>query len=387
MDRYILITGGNFKNKGAEALTYTVVSEMKRRFPDCRCVLIVRKAPPESDIENYSFDVISQPGIMGIVGTRIEVLLTSKLRHIFANACALIDISGYRMSTSFPPFTQIRYLNMMHIANARNIPIYLMPQSFGPFNYKGIFKWIIKGGIAREFPKADCIMVREEAGQKELADIIRSDNIIKTHDLILQSAPITPEFVFKQIPEVKRIDIDTNSVALVPNTKLKSVIGEDQMCRLYSRAIDALIRNDKKVYLIFHSTSDKELCLKLKEKYKSTHSVILVDELTCLDYSANVSKFDFIVASRYHSIIFAYKNSVPAVLIGWAEKYKELSAAFEQSNYFIDSRANDYIDLVDNKIDCLSKNFKHEGNIIHERLTIIEKENLFDTISLKDIYS
>ena len=37
---YILITGGNLINKGAQAMTFIAVDEIKRRFPDREVVVI-----------------------------------------------------------------------------------------------------------------------------------------------------------------------------------------------------------------------------------------------------------------------------------------------------------------------------------------------------------
>ena len=48
---YILITGGNLINKGAQAMTFIAVDEIKRRFPDREVVVISDVDAARSDEE------------------------------------------------------------------------------------------------------------------------------------------------------------------------------------------------------------------------------------------------------------------------------------------------------------------------------------------------
>ena len=54
---YILITGGNLINKGAQAMTFIAVDEIKRRFPDREVVVIsdVDAARSDEELSRYRF--------------------------------------------------------------------------------------------------------------------------------------------------------------------------------------------------------------------------------------------------------------------------------------------------------------------------------------------
>ena len=63
MSRYVLITGGELQNKGAQAMTFITVSEVKKRFPDRKIVLLstvdYKRTAEEKD--NYAFDILPFP--------------------------------------------------------------------------------------------------------------------------------------------------------------------------------------------------------------------------------------------------------------------------------------------------------------------------------------
>ncbi|MDZ7835034.1 MAG: polysaccharide pyruvyl transferase family protein [Alkalibacterium sp.] len=67
--------------------------------------------------------------------------------------------------------------------------------------------------------------------------------------------------------------------------------------------------------------------------------VILLDrDISSLEFDILVEKLDFIIGSRFHSIVHSYKNHVPCIAIGWATKYHELLKLFGQYDYMFDVR-------------------------------------------------
>ena len=80
------------------------------------------------------------------------------------------------------------------------------------------------------------------------------------------------------------------------------------------------------IYLVAHAGEDLEMCKEVKRRINNNDSVVLIDHvLYSFNYEAFVSNMDFVIASRYHSLIHAYKKSTPAIILGWAEKYEELA--------------------------------------------------------------
>ena len=49
-----------------------------------------------------------------------------------------------------------------------------------------------------------------------------------------------------------------------------------------------------------------------------------------------LKQFQFIVASRFHAIVHAFKNGIPCIALGWATKYYDLMKQFGQEQYMLD---------------------------------------------------
>ena len=69
----------------------------------------------------------------------------------------------------------------------------------------------------------------------------------------------------------------------------------------------------------------------------NNNNIILIDkEFSCLEYNEFVKKFNFLICSRFHGLVHAYKNIVPCIALGWAVKYRELAENLGQQNYIFD---------------------------------------------------
>ena len=63
MEKYILVTGGELYNKGAQAMTFITADEIAKRWPNCKMVLLSPRdvKRPESEKSKYKFEI--QEGI------------------------------------------------------------------------------------------------------------------------------------------------------------------------------------------------------------------------------------------------------------------------------------------------------------------------------------
>ena len=123
--------------------------------------------------------------------------------------------------------------------------------------------------------------------------------------------------------------------------------------------------------------------MKIKKLFKENNMVSLIHEdLNVFEIEDIIRKFDFLIASRYHSIVHAYKNGVPALVIGWAIKYIELLKSFNQIEYYFDIRDDLKIESVSEKLEKMMLTYKNEKLQISLILNKILKENnFFDLIS------
>ena len=92
---------------------------------------------------------------------------------------------------------------------------------------------------------------------------------------------------------------------------------------------------------------------------------IIDEDLNILEIEDIIKKFDFIITSRYHSIVHSYKNGVPALVIGWSIKYFELLKIFHQSQYCINYDNIKYEENIIQSLGIMIKNSKNEKRKIN----------------------
>ena len=84
-----------------------------------------------------------------------------------------------------------------------------------------------------------------------------------------------------------------------------------------------------------------------------------------------IGRFKYVVASRYHSVVFAYRSGVPAIILGWASKYVDLAAHFQQQDYVFDIREPGVGRIIE-QIDKMSANHAEEAQRIKDCLENIQ---------------
>ena len=89
---------------------------------------------------------------------------------------------------------------------------------------------------------------------------------------------------------------------------------------------------------------------------------------------------DFIVASRYHSIVHGDRNAVPSVILGWAEKYRSLADLFGQGEFIFDVRENISDESLLAAIEKMSLNYSEYKVAIGTNLEEIQKESCFHVL-------
>lgn len=392
--RNIIITGGELFNKGAQAMTFIAVNELRQRFPNYEIYLLSEMdlARPETDRQQYAFRFTGwYPVKFARCQNNLPLRLLCKLRNgkelaqceaIYKNCDAMIDISGYALGSNWSSQNNGRYLDHLEFAQAFGIPVYLMPQSFGPFEF-GADHPGIDDRCRKLLPTCRAILAREQEGYDALVNTYGLTNVQLAPDLVLNNKGIDLNHIFKTVPEMKLPEIAPGSIAVVPNGRNLSVGNPEQALALYAAAIRCALEQGRHVYLLHHATSDAEICKRLKEQFPEDGRVIVLEqEFSCLEFNELVKQFDYLVASRFHSIVHAYKNGVPCVTLGWAKKYEDLLSQFGQSRYLFDIRNAPDAQALANAMDQMDSCHTEESKTILSRLAAVQQHNVFDVLQL-----
>ena len=395
-NKNIIIMGASFLNKGSQAMIFTVVDQIKKRFPNKSISLFTSFESKKTfkEKKKYNFKIIPWNKRLKIrlssLFHKINFLfinskydhLENKIKNIIENAYLIIDISGYRLSSQTYSGSWISYFLDILIAKKNSIPYFIFPQSIGPFNfplkYKIFFYSLSK--LYLKYPKK--IFVRENNGLRYIRQFTKI-NTKKAYDIVLQNRGFNISNIYNEKIDFKEFQIKPNSVCIIPNRRVIERVNLNDIYSIYKSLIKTLIESKKIIYILRHSYEDLEICQNIKNDFQKNKNVILIpDNLNVIEIEKIIKKFDFIIASRYHSIVQAFKNGIPALVIGWAIKYYELLKFFGQVDYFFNIRKGINITEINEKLKKIIYNYKNEGKKIIALLnTILNKETCFDVLT------
>ena len=375
-------------------MTFVAVDALRKRFPDHEIYLLseLDRRRPEKERAQYRFRFtgwypIKFARAQHNPALRLACLLRNRAElleceALYRNCDLMVDISGYGLGSNWGEKQLCLYLDHLEFAKAFGIPCYLLPQSFGPFDFHGEEK--TQGDrIPELLSSVKLICAREQQGYDDLRRLYHLENVILRPDLVLSSRDVSLNNVFSAPPAIELTAVGKNSVAIVPNENTVSAVGEEKILTLYGEIVRALVQAGKHVYLLSHSSADKWLCEKIKAQFPNDEICYLDRDFSCLEYSELVKRFDFVICSRYHGIVHAFKNGVPCVSIGWAAKYHELMSYFGQEGYAFDVEAGLSSPEIIESILLLNDRREQESGKIRELLTTVQNENVFDLLEIK----
>ena len=373
--REFLIVGGQFSNKGSQAMVFIAVNEIRKRYRDA----LVWFCPNFWDNEYRNEEKYKM--IFLVDGTSAD----STLYEVLPRLDGMIDVSGYALASHGKINATERYMNYLRMAKEFEIPIYIMPQSFGPFDYDDT----TIDELQTLLSYAKVIYAREQSGYNLLTNTFDLTNVRKSKDLVLQNKDINLNEIYTEAPAIsdiiQRYKLSTeNNVAIIPNMQNYNYGNQKKVLQLYIDIIWKLLSLGKEVYIISH-LEDEIICTDIYNEFQENEKVHLYSQhFDCVEFTALVKNFQYLVASRFHSIVHAYKEFRPCVVIGWAEKYKALLKDFKQEKYMFDVRKQIDNQEVLSVIEYMDHEYINEAKVIFSIIPEMQKENCFEVLDELD---
>lgn len=404
----VVITGGNFQNKGAQAMLFAAISEIRKKDSECEILVV---SPEEMDDSKYSFKHVDGYDFdMQIYLSDVPVFYETILmiKNIFKrilkiesrkydlekiradwnrvrNADVFFDISGYGIGSNISYEGNEAFLDNIRLAKKANAVMYVLPQSLGPFVFPEKYKKTLINLL--QYPRT--IYVREKKYMNILVDEYGLTNIRYSYDLVLQNKEVDLKYIFanQSSPRFKSCMIGTSFVGIIPNSRCMERGNSDDIFKTYKALMDYILSSNKRIILFRHSIEDLPICEELKRLYIKDDRVVLKrEDFNCMELEEIIGQLDYCVCSRFHGIVHSYKMDVPCVVLGWANKYAELMGLVNQEKYLTDLYdSKDIKKELMEKVMLMDQNVDIERRIIKEKMIEIQNQSIFDNIEIMGI--
>lgn len=362
----ILIRGGNFRNKGDEGMTRTVIAEVRRRIPDSNFWLVV----PEGQMEpahaagifpvclrgnsiqrawNLSRAMWRHPGQWHpplLVGAKIAW----QLEVIQEQVDAVIDISGFGYSDVWGMTGPRMGAAWVQQCKSRRRPYVFLPQAWGPFTHPPV-----RTAVSGMCLKAARVYARDSVSLQHLAQLELGDAQVprQAPDIAFRFSGDNPA---AGLATLRALGLEPGKqpiVAMTPNMRIYERMPGRGAGNAYVRLLADVARLCMRdlgaaVLLIPHEIQfgngtvpdDRFLCGLLKAELaqcgrcEAMSGTYLAPQIKTLYHHV-----DLIIGSRYHSLVFAMACGVPAVALAWAHKYRELMQLFDLNGFVMEHDA------------------------------------------------
>ncbi len=389
-----LITGGNFINYGARSMLFCLVDDLKKKYPNDTIVLI-DLFPTLSDTQksNYTFEIVNMH-VRTLFRISFPILKLffkpspksdseKKVINFFKNASAIYDISGYGISSHNQGLIwTIAILLPMRFANRQNIPYYILPQSIGPFKFKGLKKWILFPIIKKYIRLAKYIFTRERLGM-EYVKAIRTNDLFVSPDIVLQWSGNNFNHLFvNNNKDIELPAVQPRSIGIIPNKQMFNFLGTEGTVSLFSYISNYFIKKGFHVYIIKHSLDDDKLCINIADSIDNKSSTNLINSNLSADQILGIIRqLEGVVSARYHGLVHALKCNKPVFSLGWANKYHELMSLYDLNELHISIESSPSQINIQNKLDI----FTDQMDLLADKIKSKNKNTLHDQVYYKYI--
>jgi colanic acid/amylovoran biosynthesis protein len=242
------------------------------------------------------------------------------------------------------------FLFYIKLGKKLNNQVIVLPNSFGPF-----IGPTVKKQVKRVFNEVDLILARENVSAKALGTLLEKDIIVLPDlgfyvPLVNSNDPLVNElFNEKGIYHSEKLVGITVRPWRFPQSKNSA-----ESYRKYTGAVAIFSDNLTELgyTVVFCNQSigpsaheDDRLAIADVIRLKKREYVWINEDLTCEQLKLIYSKFDFLIGTRFHSVIFSLTSGVPSIAIGYGgNKAEGIMGEFQLDGYSIP------IDKVDEKI-------------------------------------
>jgi len=361
------VVGGGFHNKGAEAMLLTVASCLKERFPSVTVLHYAVHDTWRERLREAGVAALAKPAsVPGVVRRWEELrarlsgapLLGKRWRpESHGGIEAVLDVSGFRSSDQRGASVSRGRWWQMHRLWAPGVPIVYLPQAWGPFQDRAVRRYT--RSMLRE---ASLVYARDKNSLGYLQELgaVSPERLGMAADIAFHFRPAPPDCGERILAGIGARGRSGPLVGIAPNVRIYELADgegtQNEYVRLLARVCEYFLRDaGADVAIIPHEVYENEtrddlifgeLLRDVLGRPDGLHAV--TRNHSAADLKSLVGQLDFLVASRYHSLVAGLSMRVPLVVLGWSHKYVELMNDVDLGEYAVHlpAPAESCLDLV-----------------------------------------
>lgn len=329
-------------------MLYAILQQMQSQFPNAQFVMTPttnnRSAPYKKRAELGLYQKIWFRRF-GLQWGKLGEIIPQQLREMYGLVLnkeidIVLDAAGFSYSSDQGEGRSIIELAKLSKYWKRNgTRIVLLPQAFGPFNTKKS-----REAIKIVINNVDLIFARDLISYNHLIETVDdSSNIKLAPDFTNLTQGIVPE----------NFDTQKNRFCIVPNYRMidkTTKVVSDGYIRFMIKCTEYLLEKELNPFILIHEgVNDFMLAQKIVDAVEG--NLTIIREGHPLKVKGIIGGCDGIIGSRFHSLVSALSQNVPALGTGWSHKYDMLFEDYGFRDGLMDTRSEDEIQQ---KIDLIS---------------------------------
>ncbi len=313
----IEIRRAGFTNKGAELMLRAAIEQIRERLPASDIVMI----PDSSDSYCRRGSLcIKQKVWLQRLGVRwgdLAAIVPHRTRRRYglfmdSEIDVVFDAAGFAYGDQWPVKSLAEAARSSARWKRHGTKLILLPQALGPFSDN------TRRRLARKlFSNAHLVFPRETTSYEHVVALVGEQPNVRL-------APDFTNLIAGTLPD--SFDQESNRLCVVPNSRMLDKTGDSVSRRyvdLMATIVDYLnVRAAKPFLLVHEGADDLQLANQINERLDQPVNVIV--EQDALSIKGIIGQSDAAVSSRFHGIVGALSQGVPALGTSWSHKYEML---------------------------------------------------------------
>ena len=225
---------------------------------------------------------------------------------------ALVDASGFAFGDQWGAQPSRQKARLFGSYADAGKPVVLLPQAFGPFEKPDVAE-----AAAAALDRTDLIFARHPDSLSHLRGLSLSKPIVE----------MAPDFTNLFGPTVD--PLERRTVVVIPNGRMAEMVNsvtEASYLGFLRACVAAALSNGFRVAVMAHEAMDRAFAVQLDAEFGDDVATGNVDDP--LQAKALIGGAALVISSRYHGLVSALSQCVPAIGTSWSHKYAQLFADY-----------------------------------------------------------